>query len=307
MSDVATRTSRRESNQADIHNNTKNRIRILFEYSHLNSDTQLHDTLERTVLGFLRDPAAQIVSSNVHDPNTNPRPEQQEAVSRKVWLNSGRFAGAPHDEKLMANKSFPLPYFPHYLDEVCDFELPWNYYAKIDTEQDPEPWHKIAKNRVVGASLPKSNVRKHSCLCTDECDERCLNRAMYYECDDYNCNVGGGKCGNRAFQELPESISKPRANQRVQVFPTATRGFAARALRDYDPGTLIIEYIGEVITKDECMRRVNNNYKGKTNFYIIDFDGGRTIDAMKYGSEARFINHSVQAPIIIHIAFKSVD
>jgi hypothetical protein len=40
------------------------------------------------------------------------------------------------------------------------------------------------------------------CFCRVECDEACLNRAMFYECDDLNCALDNpADCSNRTFQE----------------------------------------------------------------------------------------------------------
>ena len=40
------------------------------------------------------------------------------------------------------------------------------------------------------------------CLCLVECDEACLNRAMFYECDNQNCALRNpADCFNRTFQQ----------------------------------------------------------------------------------------------------------
>lgn len=40
------------------------------------------------------------------------------------------------------------------------------------------------------------------CLCRVECDEACLNRAMFYECDDQTCALQNpADCSNRTFQQ----------------------------------------------------------------------------------------------------------
>jgi AWS domain len=44
-------------------------------------------------------------------------------------------------------------------------------------------------------------AHRPECLCRVECDEACLNRAMFYECDDQNCALeDSADCSNRAFQ-----------------------------------------------------------------------------------------------------------
>lgn len=40
------------------------------------------------------------------------------------------------------------------------------------------------------------------------CDEDCLNRCVYYECSDENCNVGLEHCQNRQFAALKARVAK---------------------------------------------------------------------------------------------------
>jgi histone-lysine N-methyltransferase ASH1L len=102
------------------------------------------------------------------------------------------------------------------------------------------------------------------CVCKEEdgCDERCQNRIMLYECDDNNCNVGKGACGNRAFDELQER-RKAGGKYRigVEVLKTADRGYGVRSNRCFEANQIIVEYTGEIITEDECDRRMNEVYK----------------------------------------------
>jgi hypothetical protein len=57
----------------------------------------------------------------------------------------------------------------------------------IDIHVDVDPYDKKAD--------------RPECLCQVECDEACLNRAMFYECDDQNCALDDpAECSNRAFQ-----------------------------------------------------------------------------------------------------------
>lgn len=46
------------------------------------------------------------------------------------------------------------------------------------------------------------------CTCTTRsgCDENCLNRCVYYECNDENCNVGLAHCQNRQFAALKARV-----------------------------------------------------------------------------------------------------
>jgi histone-lysine N-methyltransferase ASH1L len=102
------------------------------------------------------------------------------------------------------------------------------------------------------------------CVCTPEggCDEDCQNRIMLYECDDTNCAAGRDRCTNRAFADLQER-RKAGGKYRigVEVIKTADRGYGVRTNRCFDAHQIIVEYTGEIITEDECDRRMNEDYK----------------------------------------------
>jgi len=102
------------------------------------------------------------------------------------------------------------------------------------------------------------------CVCTPNggCDVDCQNRIMLYECDDTNCGAGRGHCTNRAFADLQER-RKGGGKYRigVEVIKTADRGYGVRSNRCFDPHQIIVEYTGEIITEDECDRRMNEDYK----------------------------------------------
>ena len=102
------------------------------------------------------------------------------------------------------------------------------------------------------------------CVCTPEggCDEDCQNRIMLYECDNTNCAAGFSRCTNRAFAQLQER-RKGGGKYRigVEVIKTPDRGYGVRSNRCFDANQIIVEYTGEIITEDECDRRMNEDYK----------------------------------------------
>lgn len=58
----------------------------------------------------------------------------------------------------------------------------------VDIHVDVDPYDKKAE--------------RPECLCRVECDEACLNRVMFYECDNTNCALDDQRdCSNRTFQE----------------------------------------------------------------------------------------------------------
>lgn len=116
------------------------------------------------------------------------------------------------------------------------------------------------------------------CLCTYEegCGESCQNHIMYYECDDSNCRIGPERCTNRAFAKLEQRSNGNQYDYGVEVMETEDRGYGVRAMRTFDPNQMIVEYVGEIITREECERRMENEYKDNkvstfAPFFVISF------------------------------------
>lgn len=155
------------------------------------------------------------------------------------------------------------------------------------------------------------------CVCKpdDGCGDNCQNRIMLYECDAGNCNVGKELCTNRSFADLAARRAKGgKYRVGVEVIKTSDRGYGVRSNRCFKPNQIIMEYTGEIITEEECERRMNEEYKnnevsyrwlprarvvtekqGLTTttqcYYLMSFDQNMIIDATT-GSIARFVNHS---------------
>ncbi|PVH94547.1 histone-lysine N-methyltransferase ash1, partial [Periconia macrospinosa] len=65
-------------------------------------------------------------------------------------------------------------------------------------------------------------------------------------------------------------------------------------MRSFNPHQIIVEYAGEIITQDECERRMKQIYKkDKQCYYLMSFDNKMIIDATR-GTIARFVNHSCE-------------
>lgn len=174
----------------------------------------------------------------------------------------------------------PLPMFSKLKVEQ-DFVLPYDVFAPtypVRGQPKPEHWQKVFKNRFVGDAkeLWRHMVptERSLCICkrpsltdvktgdAEGCGENCLNRALGYECDDSNCNLGD-LCTNRAFAELAARTKKGNEfDVGVEVLLTKDRGFGVRANRCFAPGQIIIEYAGEVVTQEECERRMREEYQG---------------------------------------------
>lgn len=204
----------------------------------------------------------------------------------KRWLNSGLYTGQTRDfdgrlsetknkrkhdaaPPTKENKTLPLPMFAgeRIMKYGRDFKLPYDVFSPLPPGQPrPDEWRKTNKNVFVGDAAQvwrHSKPREHStCMCTTEtgCNDQCMNRFMFYECDDGNCNLP--ECSNRSFQSLAQRSKKGgKYNVGVEVIQTRDRGFGVRSNRTFEPNQIIVEYTGEIITQDECDKRMRTLYK----------------------------------------------
>ncbi|KAF1980911.1 hypothetical protein K402DRAFT_255081 [Aulographum hederae CBS 113979] len=226
---------------------------------------------------------------------------------------------------------FSLPMFSgkDLIEKGQDFKLPfWVMNAQpFETLREGKDWSttRNGKNKFIGdAKIVTEDTRRlgrTACLCDPldgGCDERCLNVSCSWECDDRNCNAGVMFCKNRKFKELAtrtarakkqrdkqtELKSKSEHRRRtdrnygglydigIEIVQTGDRGHGVRAVRSFQPGQIILEYSGEVITQEECDHRMNTEYKKNNHYYLMTFHQNLIIDATKRGSAARFVNHS---------------
>ena len=222
---------------------------------------------------------------------TIPRNPVQKGREKK-WLKSGLYIGqarnfdgrltesknkkkaanAKATQIVPDNKILPLPMFAgeRLLKTGRDFKLPYDVFSPLPSGQPkPDEWRKTNKNVFIGDAAQEWRISKfleHStCMCKPEtgCGNDCMNRFMYYECDERNCNLTEEQCGNRSFEALRHRVKKGgKYNIGVEVIKTADRGYGVRSNRSFVPHQIIVEYTGEIITQEEAESRMNNEYKG---------------------------------------------
>lgn len=93
---------------------------------------------------------------------------------------------------------------------------------------------------------------------------------MQYLCTPASCPRGGA-CTNGPLhlrKDGLEESTKPGTG--LKVFFTGPRGFGLRTEVPIEKGKFVLEYRGEVISRDESYRRVLNEYRGKKSFYFLD-------------------------------------
>ncbi|KAM3437797.1 hypothetical protein MY4824_003631 [Beauveria thailandica] len=206
------------------------------------------------------------------------------------------------DYNRTVNKVMPAPIYTglRLLLQGRDFKLPFQTCNPLPPGQPkPDEWKKMTKNRFIGDSKDYWRKSPHyqdysKCVCKPEdgCGDNCQNRIMLYECNDINCNAGKETCTNRAFATLTARRAKGgKYRVGVEVIKTSDRGYGVRSNRCFRPHQIIMEYAGEIITEEECERRMNNEYKTNECYYLMSFDQNMIIDATT-GSIARFVNHS---------------
>jgi AWS domain len=161
---------------------------------------------------------------------------------KKHWLKSGLYAGSrttADNSKIIGkgrksdpgagagkNFKFALPIFHGkvLIDQRRDFKLPWNLYATTGEICKPPNWSRIKRSMFplilqdlfidihVDVDPYDKKAYRPECLCLLECDEACLNRAMFYECDDQNCALDNpADCSNRAFQQAAIRYAEHKA------------------------------------------------------------------------------------------------
>lgn len=90
------------------------------------------------------------------------------------------------------------------------------------------------------------------CKCEKSCSENCPNRAMLYQCDAMNCQLGKADCTNRALAKLTNQNEYPT---KVNLIKTANRGHGICASERIETGDMILMYVGEIITEAQRLRR----------------------------------------------------
>ena len=126
------------------------------------------------------------------------------------------------------------------------------------------------------------------CQCTEDhpcdLDSVCVNRATMTECLPGTCPVKH-LCQNQRMQKQQYADTA--------IYYTKNTGWGLKATHDIKNGEFVIEYVGEVISKEMCNDRIKKAQEnGEKNFYMLTLEAGLVIDACYKANKARFINHS---------------
>ena len=94
----------------------------------------------------------------------------------------------------------------------------------------------------------------------------------------------------------PKKPSKTasRTGRRIQTRRSSVHGKGVFALTNLARGETIIEYVGEIISWKEALRRHPHDPKDPNHTFYFHIDDKHVIDAKYGGNDARWINHSCQ-------------
>lgn len=171
-------------------------------------------------------------------------------------------------------------------------------YIREEVESTPQNFKLIARNnydKLPEEKMPQLAPPDTGCDCRVECDENCFNRAMRIECcemktagkDCQVCGAGAKACSNRLLQKKEYAATK--------VFKEGNMGLGLKATEYISKGSLVIEYMGEIIDEEEMGRRLHNQRTltpHDKDYYIMELDNGIYVDGKFEGNFSRFINHS---------------
>jgi CxxC motif-containing protein len=180
------------------------------------------------------------------------------------------------------------------------FELPPDIAELIVADRPPK-FTRIKRNSrrcKIHVSAEDANLK---CDCDPKrgrCDSDCINRMLARECDRRNCNLNDpSRCCNRNFTRKRKPVCEP--------FRTPLCGWGLRTTKRLRSDTFVIEYVGEVISQDECTKRIKALYKKhkpsepSPALYFMSLNDEWVIDACHKGGFGRFTNHSCDPNCVV--------
>ena len=183
------------------------------------------------------------------------------------------------------------------------FELDQKLIQRVRCGRPPPSFRILKQNLYRGKmelykamkNIPVDESPHQLCSCTPltGCGLGCMNRQLFMECQPDVCPSLGPKsttkyCANTIIQQ---KLASP-----TEVFETENgRGWGLRCTKALTRKSIVIEYMGEVLTREEAMDRMENT-PADSDFYFASLGTmlgqNLMLDAGPMGSNARFANHS---------------
>ncbi|MGV1045718.1 SET domain-containing protein [Limnohabitans sp.] len=85
---------------------------------------------------------------------------------------------------------------------------------------------------------------------------------------------------------------KTMRESRIEVQCSRVHGKGVFALCHMAAGETLIEYVGEIISMDEALRRHPHDPQDPNHTFYFQLGDGRVIDGLHGGNDSRWINHS---------------
>ncbi len=96
-------------------------------------------------------------------------------------------------------------------------------------------------------------------------------------------------------QPVPPAPKAPASDRRrIQTRRSGVHGKGVFAVQDLAEGETLIEYVGEVVTWKEALRRHPHDPQDPNHTFYFHVDEKHVIDAKYGGNSSRWINHSCQ-------------
>jgi histone-lysine N-methyltransferase NSD2 len=147
----------------------------------------------------------------------------------------------------------------------------------------------ISKNKPIFPVKLKKDIDEEVCDCKPDdpspCSEgsECILKYLRIECGK-KCPAGNS-CQNNKL--------RLKNYAKIELKKTGNRGLGVIASEHIRAGTLIIEYVGDLVNKAEMNRRLSEKKARKDkDYYFMCVDADLYIDAEPRGNMSRFINHS---------------
>ncbi|KAH8742114.1 protein with 4 PHD domains plus a SET domain and associated cysteine cluster at the C-terminus [Cryptosporidium ryanae] len=232
-----------------------------------------------------------------------------------------------------------------YQDQVSDNQEDVDDNEKEDCENsDFEVMRNLglknSKKRAIGRKR-KGNyflfkqITSEKCVCSNKCDkDTCQNAAMFIECNSLVCGLDSSiqskNCMNRIFNTSNNkslSDKKRSIEKNLKVFDAKEKGLGVYCQIHIPKDTFVVEYVGEVLKKDQYLNRVEwykkrelksskeinligpngdkidkNDHEFAFNsldirerhWYCMEIGDDYIIDSTRMGNISRLINHSCE-------------
>jgi SET domain-containing protein len=100
------------------------------------------------------------------------------------------------------------------------------------------------------------------------------------------------KMSNKISGKQATQVAAPIVGRRIQTRRSGVHGKGVFAVTDFAQGEIIIEYVGEIISWKEALRRHPHDPKDPNHTFYFHIDDKHVIDAKYGGNSSRWINHS---------------